>query len=343
MNWTLEESGKVPVYLQIAQKLIAEIESGALKEGERLMPERRLSEDLHVASNTVKQAYEELCREGYAATKKGSGTYVDTSRRADIDRKVCKVIHEAIEKLASMGKGQKEIERMFMESAWRHVPDSQRLKLAWIDCSEEILQDTAEEIAAFCNVHADSFLIDEIREDPSILNREKYDLFATTINHHDEVWATVKHVVEGGDRIPVEKVVLSVSNETISNIAKLRGEKPIAVIYGGEWYRFSVECFLKEFGVVSPYAYIPVKNTIHELERNTSRYQAVILPQNPSYKDGLIKEIQLLCEKKGICSFLFHQYADQGSLYHLRGLVFKRWLDEAAASEGIVRCGGMEF
>ena len=54
-------------------------------------------------------------------------------------------------------------------------------------------------------------LIDEIREDPSILNREKYDLFATTINHHDEVWATVKHVVEGGDRIPVEKVVLSVS------------------------------------------------------------------------------------------------------------------------------------
>lgn len=38
MNWTLEESGKVPIYLQIAQKLIAEIESGALKEGERLMP-----------------------------------------------------------------------------------------------------------------------------------------------------------------------------------------------------------------------------------------------------------------------------------------------------------------
>ena len=72
MNWTLEESGKVPVYLQIAQKLIAEIESGALKEGERLMPERRLSEDLHVARNTVKQAYEELCREGYAATKKAA-------------------------------------------------------------------------------------------------------------------------------------------------------------------------------------------------------------------------------------------------------------------------------
>ena len=84
MSWTLEENGKIPVYLQIAQKLMAEIENGTLKEGERLMPERKLSENLHVARNTVKQAYEELCREGYASTKKGSGTYVDTSRRADM-------------------------------------------------------------------------------------------------------------------------------------------------------------------------------------------------------------------------------------------------------------------
>ena len=328
MNWIPEENGKVPVYLQIAQKLMAEIEDGTLKEGERLMPERKLSETLHVARNTVKQAYEELCREGYAATKKGSGTYVDTSRRAELDDKVCGIMEEVIDKLASMGKGRREIERLFVESAWQHIPDRERLKLAWIDCSEEFLQDTAEEIARFCNVRADSYLIDEIRENPGILNRERYDLFATTINHHDEVWATVKHVVEGGDEIPVEKVVLSVSNETISNIAKLQGEKPIAVIYGSEWYRFSVECFLKEFGVVSPYAYIPVKSCIYELERNSNRYQAVILPQNPSYKDGLIEEIQLLCQKKEICSFPFHQYADQGSLFHLRGQAFKRWLEK---------------
>ncbi|MFQ7549186.1 MAG: GntR family transcriptional regulator [Blautia marasmi] len=72
MNWIPEENGKVPVYLQIAQKLMAEIEDGTLKEGERLMPERKLSETLHVARNTVKQAYEELCREGYAATKRGA-------------------------------------------------------------------------------------------------------------------------------------------------------------------------------------------------------------------------------------------------------------------------------
>ena len=83
-----------------------------LERGERLMPERKLSENLHVARNTVKQAYEELCREGYASTKKGSGTYVDTSRRADMDEKVCGVIDDAIEKLASMGKSQKEIERI---------------------------------------------------------------------------------------------------------------------------------------------------------------------------------------------------------------------------------------
>ena len=71
MNWIPEENGKVPVYLQIAQKLMAEIEDGTLKEGERLMPERKLSETLHVARNTVKQAYERIVQGRLCCYKKG--------------------------------------------------------------------------------------------------------------------------------------------------------------------------------------------------------------------------------------------------------------------------------
>lgn len=326
MNRELNESGKEPVYMQIAGMLREKIEAGEFTEGERLMPERKLGETLHVARNTVKQAYEELCRQGYAVTKKGSGTYVDTSARKKADFKVYGIIDETIASLQQMGKGQREIERMFMEQAWKLLPEEEKLKMAWIDCSEEFVRDTAREISEFCSVDVDAFLLDEIREEPQILCRKRYDMFATTINHQEEVSETVQRVVPDWEETSVEKVVLAVSNGTISNIAKLQGTRPVAVVYGSEWYRYSVECFLKEFGVSCPYAYIPVRNCLAELEKNQQRYQAVILPQNPSYRDGLVENIAKQCRKKEITCFSFDQIADQGSLLHLQEQVLRKWI-----------------
>lgn len=332
MNWDLEESGKEPVYMQIAGRLRQEIEAGELAEGVRLMPERKLGEMLHVARNTIKQAYEELCRQGYAVTRKGSGTYVDTSARKKADFKVYGIVDEAIASLQQSGKGQREIERMFMEYAWKILPEEERLKVGWVDCSEEFVWDTAREIGEFCNVEVDAFLLDELRERPQVLCKKHYDMFATTINHQDEVCETVQRVVPDWENIPVEKVVLAVSNSTISNIAKLQGTRPVAVVYGSEWFRYSVECFLKEFGVSCPYAYIPAGNCMAELERNPRRYQAVILPQNPAYKEGLVERIAKLCRKKEITCFSFDQIMDQGSLLHLQEQALRKWIQMAEDS-----------
>lgn len=81
-----------PLYLQLYQNLVEIIETGLLKEGEKLPPIRKLAETLGVNRVTVINAYKLLEAKGYVKTKIGSGTYVNFQRRkedieVDIDKR----------------------------------------------------------------------------------------------------------------------------------------------------------------------------------------------------------------------------------------------------------------
>lgn len=66
----------VPLYLQIAESLTSQIESGELKPGQRLPAERVLSETLGVTRMTLRQALSRLETEGHLSRRQGSGTFV---------------------------------------------------------------------------------------------------------------------------------------------------------------------------------------------------------------------------------------------------------------------------
>jgi len=66
----------VPLYLQIAESLLNEIESGALRPGARLPAERVLSEALGVNRMTLRAALTKLEGEGYLDRRQGLGTFV---------------------------------------------------------------------------------------------------------------------------------------------------------------------------------------------------------------------------------------------------------------------------
>lgn len=65
-----------PLYLQFAQNLRAHIESGAIKPGRALPPERGLSEMAGLSRVTVRKAIGQLIAEGVVVRKQGSGTFV---------------------------------------------------------------------------------------------------------------------------------------------------------------------------------------------------------------------------------------------------------------------------
>lgn len=61
---------------QIYRSLKENILSGTLQQGEKLPSSRELAKDLNVARNVVIESYDQLIAEGYACSRRGSGTYV---------------------------------------------------------------------------------------------------------------------------------------------------------------------------------------------------------------------------------------------------------------------------
>lgn len=66
----------IPLYVQIAEGLIGQIESGELTPGDQLPPERDLSEKLGVNRLTLRRALRVLEAQGLIIRKHGIGTYV---------------------------------------------------------------------------------------------------------------------------------------------------------------------------------------------------------------------------------------------------------------------------
>ncbi len=65
-----------PLYVQIAENLLDRIESGELKPGQRLPPERELSETLQVNRMTLRNALHVLEMQGLLVRQQGAGTFV---------------------------------------------------------------------------------------------------------------------------------------------------------------------------------------------------------------------------------------------------------------------------
>lgn len=65
-----------PAYLSLADQFSRAIDSGALPPGTRLMPHRKLADNLGIAVQTVSRAYDELIRRGLITGEVGRGTFV---------------------------------------------------------------------------------------------------------------------------------------------------------------------------------------------------------------------------------------------------------------------------
>lgn len=69
-----------PIYVQLVEKLKAEIVSEKLKQGERLPSVRELALIVRVNPNTMQKALVELEREGLVYTERTNGKFVTTNK-----------------------------------------------------------------------------------------------------------------------------------------------------------------------------------------------------------------------------------------------------------------------
>lgn len=78
----IDRSSQRPIYLQIYDSIVYDIENGYRIPGERLVSRRKLCRDLKIAQQTAENAYQKLVADGYIISRPGSGYYVS----AETDR-----------------------------------------------------------------------------------------------------------------------------------------------------------------------------------------------------------------------------------------------------------------
>jgi GntR family transcriptional regulator len=103
------------MYLQLMEQVKHAINSGVLREGDRLPTIRKVAEDLVMNANTVARAYRELEHEGLLETRHGSGVFVAASVRnkAPVLRKAQSIVQPLIERLIRLGLTEEEVRRVF--------------------------------------------------------------------------------------------------------------------------------------------------------------------------------------------------------------------------------------
>lgn len=102
---TLDPALPEPPYEQIRAQIAAQVASGALAPGTRLMTVRALAETLGIAPNTVARAYRELEHAGVVTTRGRAGTVVNGD---GADRASKEAARSYAEVMRALGVGQDE-------------------------------------------------------------------------------------------------------------------------------------------------------------------------------------------------------------------------------------------
>jgi GntR family transcriptional regulator len=76
----LNKHSHIPLYQQLVQALVAQIENNELGPGERVPSERELAEKMNVSRTTARLALDELVASGVVYREQGRGTYVAEPR-----------------------------------------------------------------------------------------------------------------------------------------------------------------------------------------------------------------------------------------------------------------------
>jgi GntR family transcriptional regulator len=99
MQLHVSPSDGVPIYQQVVNQIKYQVASGRLKQGEQLLPVRKLAEQLIVNPNTVARAYRELEAEGVVESRRGSGVFVAEGVSPLAKREQNRILNERIDTL----------------------------------------------------------------------------------------------------------------------------------------------------------------------------------------------------------------------------------------------------
>jgi GntR family transcriptional regulator len=99
----IDRDSLIPLYYQLQQILLQQIESGQLAPGQGIPAERELEKRYNLSRTTVRRALDELARAGYITRERGRGTFVTVKLEDTRSEKLGDLMEELVDHGVSVG------------------------------------------------------------------------------------------------------------------------------------------------------------------------------------------------------------------------------------------------
>lgn len=84
-NFNIDKTDPLPLYVQLQRSIVDKIKTGEYKENENLPAEHKIIKDSGLSRTTVRQAIDNLEKEGYIEKRRGIGTFVAPKKKSTWD------------------------------------------------------------------------------------------------------------------------------------------------------------------------------------------------------------------------------------------------------------------
>ncbi|MET0930462.1 MAG: GntR family transcriptional regulator [Aeromicrobium sp.] len=238
---TVSQHSDVPIYRQIVAQLTSMIETGDLRDGERLPSTRLLADNLHVNRNTVAHAYAELRDRGLVESRRRSGMVVTGAERARTSSHARyrgrQVLEAATREALDLGLSPAEIQSLVTGFAVR--ADDDLVSVAFVECNVDRATYFAGELAEHLGIPVTPLVLGDV--DPG---SERPDLVITTFFHLAEVRALLRR-----PRTEVIAIVVAPHVQTLVQIAQVPKDRTVGIWYSTDDQALSIRDSLVQSGI----------------------------------------------------------------------------------------------
>jgi len=225
----LPPGGKDPLYRQLVDVILAEVDQGLLAPGSRLPTVRELAAGMKLSGGTVKHAYDALERLGVIEKVRGRGTFVRSRDNGGAQGKkdrAMRLIDGMLDEMRGLGFSLRETQ-IFLDLKVREREEKPFcVKVMAVDCNPETLYVISGQVARIRGAEVSCRLLDDLPGGPGGLE-EAPDIIVTTTNHYERVALAAE---EGR----VSKVVFSPSRSTVAELAKVGGGDRVGILTASE-------------------------------------------------------------------------------------------------------------
>lgn len=240
-NIRVSQHSDMPIYRQIVAQLTFMIETGSLRDGERLPSTRLLAANLHINRNTVAHAYAELRDLGLVESRRRNGMVViggaqARSSSAARDR-AREVLESAARECIGLGLTPAEVQSLVMNFAVRAQGDL--LHVSFVECNDDRSKYFASELSENLGINVKPLVLGSFDPDD-----EHPDLVLTTFFHLAEVRSLLRR-----PNTEVVAIVVAPHVQTLVQIAQVPKSRTVGIWYSTEDQATSIRDSLTQSGI----------------------------------------------------------------------------------------------